>query len=78
MNAELLIETLNFIYPLSAALDRRFRESIREEILPKRTLLLREAKRPAGSILSIKVSHAPIMSPGRAGNAPPGSWAKVI
>ena len=44
MNAELLIETLNFIYPLSAALDRRFRESIREEILPKRTLLLREGE----------------------------------
>jgi len=44
MNAELLIQTLNFISPLSAALDQRFRESIREEILPKRTLLLREGE----------------------------------
>jgi CRP-like cAMP-binding protein len=42
MNAELLIQTLNFISPLSAALDQRFRESLREEILPKRTLLLKE------------------------------------
>lgn len=42
MNAELLIQTLNFIFPLSAALDKRFRESVQEEILPKRTLLLKE------------------------------------
>ncbi|QHS56571.1 Crp/Fnr family transcriptional regulator [Mucilaginibacter sp. 14171R-50] len=41
MNAELLIQTLNFISPLSSALDQRFRELLKEERLPKRTLLLR-------------------------------------
>jgi CRP-like cAMP-binding protein len=44
MNAESLIQMLNFISPLSAALDRRFRELIKEEVYPKRTLLLKEGE----------------------------------
>ncbi|MFD0763219.1 Crp/Fnr family transcriptional regulator [Mucilaginibacter lutimaris] len=44
MNAELLIQTLNFISPLSGALDKRFRENLIEEKLPRRHLLLEEGR----------------------------------
>lgn len=44
MNAELLLQTLNFISPLSAALDKRFRETLVQENLPKRHHLLREGQ----------------------------------
>jgi CRP-like cAMP-binding protein len=44
MNVELLIQTLNFIAPLSAALDRRFRDTLVHETYPKRHLLLREGQ----------------------------------
>ena len=42
MNVELLLQTLNFIFPLSNALDKRFRESLVQENLSKRHLLLEE------------------------------------
>lgn len=44
MNVELLIQTLNFIRPLSDALDKRFRDTLVEERLPKRYLLLEEGQ----------------------------------
>jgi CRP-like cAMP-binding protein len=44
MNAELLLQTLNFISPLSQALDKRFREYLIEEKLPKKHHLLREGQ----------------------------------
>lgn len=44
MNAELLMQTLNFISPLSEALDRRFREYLTEERYPRRHHLLREGQ----------------------------------
>jgi len=44
MNVELLIQTLNFISPLSAALDKRFRETLVQENYPKRHHLLREGQ----------------------------------
>ncbi|MGY4538197.1 CRP-like cAMP-binding protein [Mucilaginibacter sp. UYNi724] len=44
MNVELLIQTLNFISPLSSELDKRFRENLREEKFPRRHLLLKEGQ----------------------------------
>ena len=44
MNVELLLQTLNFISPMSAALDRRFRETLKEEHRPKKYHLLREGE----------------------------------
>ncbi|MBL4675677.1 MAG: Crp/Fnr family transcriptional regulator [Mucilaginibacter sp.] len=42
MNAEKLLQLLNFIAPFSAALDQRFRETLREENYPKGHLLLKQ------------------------------------
>jgi len=44
MNTDLLIQTLNFIAPLSDALYRRFRETLKEEKHPKKHLLLKEGE----------------------------------
>ncbi|RFZ92891.1 Crp/Fnr family transcriptional regulator [Mucilaginibacter conchicola] len=44
MNAEKLLNILNFISPFSAALDRRFREILKEEKLPKGHHLLTEGE----------------------------------
>lgn len=45
MNVDLLIQTLNFISPLSAALDQRFRETLKEEHWPRKHHLLREGQK---------------------------------